>query len=529
MTIERTRGALRGAAVLSLLAAPGCPAADDAIVETDTGRVRGVLTDEIRSFQGIPYAAPPVGELRWRAPQPASAWSGTLDATKPGNRCPQVGTTYVAVESDTEDCLVLNVTTPRGPAAALRPVMVWIHGDGAVGAGDFFDARRLATAGDVVVVTINFRLGVFGGFAYPGLEGSGTFGLQDQQLALQWVQRNAEAFGGDPDNVTLFGVSYGASATTAHLTSPTARGLFHRAILQSGEGVMDMLPGSIGPLPYDPWFLWATRDEQEALGLHVAGQLGCAEPAAALACLRALPVGDILAVPAIMHMFQPYVFGEAILPEVPDDALRAGRFAAVPVLAGHTRDEHRIFVGLFYDLVGAPVTAEQYPALLDAAFAAEADAVAAEYPLAAFASPGLAWAQVLTDRMWARATFEQNAMLAARAPTYFYEFAESSEHDLPFGEHLSTGALHADDIDYVFGDGSTLTPARRRLSEAMIAYWTNFARTGDPNGEGLPAWAPFDPAAETPHVQSLAAGEGGIGPVDHVAEHRLEFWARPAE
>ncbi|MCY0989591.1 carboxylesterase family protein [Nannocystis sp. ILAH1] len=509
---------------LSLAALPlACSTSDESIVETDAGRVRGTLTDEVRLFQGIPYGEPPVGELRWQAPRPASAWTELRDATRPGNRCPQVGTAYVDIDSDTEDCLYLNVTTPRGPGTS-RPVMVWIHGDGAIGAGDLFDARRLASEGDVVVVTINFRLGVFGNFVYPGLDGSGTFGLQDQQLALKWVQRNAAAFGGDPDNVTLFGVSYGATATTAHLTSPSADGLFHRAILHSGEALMDIVPGGMGPdVPADPYILWAARDEQEPLGLYVAGQLGCDDPATALACLRGLSVAQILALPAVMHMFQPYVPGDPILPENPGEALRAGRFRAVPVLAGHTRDEHHLFVGLFHDLAGAPITAEQYPDLLAKAFGEQAEAVAATYPLANYASAAEAWAQLLTDRLWARTTFEQNAIFAERAPVYFFEFAEASEHDLPFLPELRTGALHADDTEYLFGDGSALTPARLRLSEQMIHYWSNFARTGDPNGELLPTWDRF--TAATPNVLALAAGEGKIQPVDHRAEHRLEFWA----
>ncbi|WAS90878.1 carboxylesterase/lipase family protein [Nannocystis punicea] len=517
------RAAGRWSKMGAALALLGCTTMDESIVETDAGRVRGTLTDEVRLFQGIPYGEPPVGELRWQAPRPASAWTGIHDATRPGNRCPQVGTAYVDIQSDTEDCLYLNVTTPRGTGSS-RPVMVWIHGDGAIGSGDLFDARRLASEGDVVVVTINFRLGVFGGFAYPGLEGSGTFGLQDQQLALRWIQRNAAAFGGDPDNVTLFGVSYGASATTAHLTSPTAAGLFHRAILHSGEAMMDIVPGSMGPdVPADPWILWATRDEQEQLGTHVAAQLGCTDPAAALACLRGLPVAQILALPAVMHMFQPYVPGEEVLPDNPGEALRAGRFSPMPVLAGHTRDEHHMFVGLFYDLVGAPVTAAQYPELLAAAFAERAEAVAAEYPLADHASPGAAWAKLLTDRLWARSTAEQNASLAERGPVYFYEFAEASAHDLPFAPELRTGAFHNDDVQYLLSDGSQLTPAQLGLSQQMIRYWSNFAHTGDPNGDGLPTWDRF--TAATPNVLALAAGEGGIRPIDHRAEHKLEFWA----
>jgi para-nitrobenzyl esterase len=197
------------------------PMADAAIVTTDSGPVRGTVTDEYRLFQRIPYAGPTGGGLRWRSPQPTQSWSEPRDATKPGSMAPQQPSSYADVASLDEDCLFLNVTVPRsaGPED-LKPVMLWIHGDGAVGAGNFFDARRLAVDGDVVVVTINYRLSISGTFGYPGLEDSGTFGLQDQQAALRWVRRNAAGFGGDPGSVTLFGESYGALATTAHLPSP---------------------------------------------------------------------------------------------------------------------------------------------------------------------------------------------------------------------------------------------------------------------------------------------------------------------
>ncbi len=234
---------------------------DAAIVRTDSGPVRGIVADKYRLFQGIPYAASTAGEGRWRSPRPAGAWTQPRDATAPGSMCPQQPSSYADVASLEEDCLCLNVTTPR--SADLQrpmPVMVWIHGDGAVGAGSFFDARRLATLGDVVVVTINYRLSIFGAFGHPGLAGSGAFGLEDQQAALRWVARNAAEFGGDPGNVTVFGESYGGLSTSAHLVAPASAGRFHRAIIQSGFALMDLPAGGIFPdLPAVAWFGWRPK------------------------------------------------------------------------------------------------------------------------------------------------------------------------------------------------------------------------------------------------------------------------------
>lgn len=368
---------------------------DAAIVETDSGPVSGTVTDDYRLFQGVPYAASTAGEMRWRSPQRVAAWTDPRDATNPGSMCPQQPSSYADVASLEEDCLCLNVTIPHaaGPQK-LRPVMVWIHGDGAIGAGSIFDARRLAIIGDVVVVTINYRLGIFGAFGYPGLEGSGTFGLQDQQAALRWVARNAAAFGGDPGNVTVFGESYGGLSTSAHLVAPASESLFHHAIIQSGFVLMDMPAGSMFPgLPAIPWYGWRASSEVEALGAAMAPQLGCPDPAAALTCLRAVPVQDLF---AHAQPFQPYGIGNSVVPDVPAHALRDGRFHRVPVISGSTRDEHRLFVGLFRVLAGQPVTAEQYPALLADAFGEHADQVQARYPLSDYPSPNVAWASVLT-------------------------------------------------------------------------------------------------------------------------------------
>ncbi|MGH3931783.1 MAG: carboxylesterase/lipase family protein [Pseudonocardiaceae bacterium] len=497
------------------------------VVATDAGPVRGTVAEGYRLFQGIPFAAPPVGELRWVDPQPVVPWTQPRDATTPGNVCAQVASHVADIASENEDCLYLNVIAPD--AAQPLPVMVWIHGGtGANGAGSYFDAHRLALGGDVMVVTINYRLGIFGGFGYPGLEGSGTFGLADQQVALRWVQRNIAAFGGDPGNVTLFGESYGALATTAHLTSPSAQGLFHRAAIQSGLALFDYPPGTIMPGSPAVPSVWISPPEMDELGSLMASQLGCPDPATAVQCLRGLPARDLL---PLTSVFTRYAHGTSLLPEDPVQALRGGRFHRVPVISGATRDEHRLFTAVFYDLMGQPVTAEGYSQLLRDAFGSAAEQVAAQYPLDAYDSPSLAWSAVVTDRLWALSTAEQNRLLAAHTPTYAYEFADGAAPPIvEFPPGFPPGAHHSAEVFYQFDEPGTgefggtageFAPDQRRLAEDMNAYWANFARTGDPNGPDLPPWQGHGNAG---YVQSLAPGPEGIHSVDYSTEHQLLFW-----
>jgi para-nitrobenzyl esterase len=491
-----------------LAGAPPAPPAD--VVRTADGSVRGVVAADHRTFQGVPFAAPPVGELRWRSPQPVTPWTGVRDATTPSARCAQAP--GAGTPSTAEDCLYLNVTTPNTPGH--KPVLVWVHGGGNnFGAGADTDPTRLAVKGNVVVVTINYRLGVFSTFAHPDLAGGGAFGMEDQQAALRWVRRNATAFGGDPNRVTLFGESSGAFIVCGQLTSPGARNLFQRVILQSGtcattwpaDGVIYTQPAG------SPWLPLA---EARAHGVDLAAQHGCAD----VACMRRLPATDLIPQDNSTSI-AGMAYGTDVLPVRPDRALASGAFPRVPVLSGHTRDEGRLAAAF----IPRPFTEETYQSLLVEAFGDQASRVAAEYPSAAFDSPALAYAQVLTDRVWACNQNVDDRAMARHTTVYGYEFADRTAPTgwFPFPADLPGGAFHSSELPYLFdpvGFPGTLNPAQAELADQMIGYWSRFAATGNPNGGDLPRW----PAFHGTNAQSLAPG--AIAQIDVAAEHNCTFW-----
>jgi para-nitrobenzyl esterase len=418
---------------------PTGPPADESIVETTGGLVQGTVTDGHRRFQAVPYAAPPVGELRWQAPQPAQPWSGIRDGTQAGTFCPQsweTGPDGRPVVQGSEDCLFLNVDTPA-PADRPLPVMVFVHGGGFTGGqGAPYDPARVTDHGGVIVVTLNYRLGALGFLAHPALQDptAGNFGLADQQAALRWVQQNIAAFGGDPGNVTLWGESAGAFSVCSQLASPGARGLFHKAIVQSGPCSNDVL----------------TRETAEQRGVTTAARLGCPDDGQAAACLRARPFAELVGL-GEEELDQAHrnitslpwfpVGGTEVLPLQPIEALRTGQVNDVPLIHGTTRDEMRFWVGLAYDAAGRPVTAEQYPQIVEELYGAAAGAVAAEYPAAGYPTPSIALATLLTDEGRMVGTCSQLDLFdAVRSPVYGFEFAEpvpGSVGTMPLGR--STG------------------------------------------------------------------------------------------
>jgi para-nitrobenzyl esterase len=318
----------------------------------------------------------------------------------------------------------------------------------------------------------------------------------------------------------------------AHLTSPAAAGLFHRAIIQSGSCLIDWPPNTF--LPDTPaGSIWATTAEVEAIGEMVALDLGCAGAAPeAITCLRQLPAAELVAHPLSAAFSRP-AYGSGILPENPAAALRAGRIQRVPVLTGHTRDEGRLFAALFFEL---PETDADYRTLLEAAFADQAERVASAYPAASEDNAGLAWAAVITDRVWVCPTLAGNRFLARVVPTYASEFAD---RDAPGGvpgvpSDFPLGAYHSAEVQYLFdfvGEEVSFTPEQRQLADRMIGYWANFAATGDPNGPQLPQWPPFRESDPAPHVQRLAPDANGADAADAFAEHQCAFWETlaPAE
>ena len=494
------------------------------VVRTDHGRIRGLYHHGAREFFGIPYAAPPTGANQWRPPQPARPWHGIRPATTPGHDCAQTGSLATGVPSTStfESCLFLNVYTPPRAQGQPLPVMVWIHGGGFTGgAGRIYDGALLAARDHVIVVTINYRLSAFGFLALPSLDAespdnsSGDYGLMDQQAALRWVQNNAIAFGGSPGNVTIFGESAGGASVCANLASPTALGLFSHAIAESG---------CIFPAQ--------TRRAAEQQGAALARKLGCTNPATAAACMRTKPAGAILkAEPSAGLSWGPVAGGDT-LPLSPIKAFETGRYLHVPLLQGTNHDEGRFFVGIEFDLLGGhPLTAAQYPQVVTAQFGTrDAKAILGHYPLSAFKSPDLAYAQVLTDSEFSCPALLTD-ILTQRSGSYAYEFSDPHPpNDFPVKFSFPLGAAHSTELQYVFGKIPLLdttppfTPDQFALSAQMMGYWTRFAATGNPNGGGAPNWPAFGggqpqlqelvPKATAPEAEAVFA-----------KAHQCAFWA----
>lgn len=515
---------------------PMIPSSNAAIV-TESGPVKGFqfagneqAENNEEVFLGIPYAAPPVGDLRWMPPQRPAKFQDVFQANAYGNFCTQPdgqGATLGA-----EDCLTLNVFAPltrkNQNKQSRLPVMVWIHGGGLVTGGSFFyDPSPLVLKGNLIVVTINYRLGFLGFFAQSAIDAERhlncNYGLMDQQFALQWVQRNIGAFGGDPNRVTIFGESAGGQSVYANLASPTAAGLFQGAIAESGAYV-----------EFQRYFNFIVpRTAGETIGTTlvqsgaaISDSVGCSSQTAA--CLRAVPASALASEePGTTY---PFVDG-TILPMTPTQLLAMGTFNMVPVMSGGNHDEWRSFIlnltdveypGAVASLVGQPVMSLLVQFLVNGL-----------YPLSNYPPPSgvmsapLALGALGTDDIFACPERNSVRLLSQSVPTHAYEFNDENAPSLSANPGFPLGAYHGSELQYLFDFNqrftgtNPFTPDQKALSRAMIDYWTAFATTGDPNSASTPVWPPYNSMSD--QFQSLVPKTLEVESTFN-RDHQCSFW-----
>jgi len=471
-------------------------------IRITTGIVEGIEsnTPGVRVFKGIPYAAPPVGDLRWKAPQPAVPWEGVFKADHFGNRCIQLNPGFedrYRSEAENEDCLSLSVWTPASSSEDLVPVMVWIHGGGfMIGSGDekIYDGELLASKG-VVIVNINYRLGVFGFLAHPDLTAesahktSGNYGLLDQIAALRWVKDNIKAFGGDPENVTIFGVSAGAHSVAALMASPLTEGLFHKAIGESGGFFMK----TIAPM--------LSLSAAEARGKEVIKQSG----SSSIAELRAvgaenfpkLQERDLLNRPYFLPIVDGYV-----LPASPISIFTSGQQQKVPLLGGWNSLEAVGFL--------PRTSVQEFKNLLRERFTDRYTDALKFYPAGDEREANLSADQLESDYFTDYTNWKwiEAHSATGNEPVYRYLFDHIIPTETGDPDPNAPGAAHGSERALVFGtlDSEKISwrDVDRHVSNLMSTYWTNFAKTGDPNGEGLPEWPVYNRNQERPLLRIKA-------------------------
>ncbi len=470
-------------------------------VMTSSGPVVGAQRESLDWFLGIPYAAPPVGDLRWRPPVAPPKWFKARETTAYGNWCTQVAPEGFSKPVLNEDCLYLNVVTPHDfrKHKAKRAVMVWIHGGGLrQGRSNDYDPTLLVEKG-VIFVSFNYRLNIFGFLTHPDLDREGhpfaNYGLMDQQFALAWVRRNIKAFGGDPDNVTLIGESSGGANVFNHLISPGSTSLFSKAIVESA---------SLWIGDFAPFYNGFSLAEAETVGKSAATLMGCPEGSGS-ACLRSVPTDKVA---SVIKKLPTYSFGVvvdgAIMTERTRDAVIAGQFKRVPIINGSNHDEWTWVEGLRENAAGHPLSEGELETRLRETFGDVAAKVVPHYPVSAFSgSAGAASARAVTDGLFVCPLLAANNILAKYTRVWGYEFNDTHA-PYPFRDaSFPYGAAHTLEMRYIFknyigavGNLKPLSPEQQALSDAMVSYWTSFAKTGNPNSEGGVDWPAIKPGEE---------------------------------
>ena len=472
---------------------------DEPVIQTASGMVRGVQEGDVDVFRGIPYAAPPVGELRWRPPQPVNPWEGVRDASEFGATCAAAGWGAAPgsiQQGSSEDCLFLNIWRPAGAAKnAKLPVMVWIHGGSFVGGSGNTSGNGFATKG-VILVSFNYRLGRLGHFAFPALtaehpeEPKGSYAFMDQIAALTWVKQNIAAFGGDPKNVTIFGFSAGGVSIHSLMTIPSAHGLFHKAIGHSSGGRDGVLTGR--PISRENASQYYPVSA-ERVGINFARKHGIeGTDAAALAKLRALKVEEIVdsgqendgqGRPRIYS--GPIVDGKLVV-ETTTDAYKAGRQARIPLMIGNNSAE-----------IGGPfVNSSTSKEELFSMFGELKEEARAAYDPDGTKDFAEIQTRFNTDKVWGEpARFAAQSVAAKGDPAYIFLF---SYVPAAMKERMRFGPGHGTDISFVFDnlrmpEDGTADPSDKEVARIMNGYWVNFAKTGNPNGDGLPLWPLYNP------------------------------------
>ena len=479
--------------------------------QTTAGQVSGCATMQpgVTAWLGIPYAAPPVGNLRWKPPQPVTPWAGVRSCTQFGGSpwAPSGPMESFTPSHMDEDCLNLNVWAPPSDGR-LRPVMVWIYG-GAFIMGSSqdpkYDGARLAADG-VVFVSVNYRVGILGSFAHPELAQesphgvSGNYGLMDQVAALQWVRDNIARFGGDPDNVTIFGQSAGAFSVAYHLVMPASRGLFHRAVAQSGAPLGK--PSS--------YILLGNTKQMEQVGAAYAQSL----KAPSLEALRRIPAKDLIKSYGFNWLFYPAVDGW-LVPRSPYSMMAEGDCARVPVMAGHNHDEG----SLFPPMGGGTQTGIQ--SAVSDFYGQQRDPLLQVLRQEGYNTPAAMGHQIFGDVVFNWNTIVLSQVMSRHVPSYAYRFDYAhtkpvNPHPAP-GQLADAGAFHGAEIGFVLKTHQYEEPARRseqeHLMQVVSGYWLNFAKTGSPNGSGLTHWPVYQPAKR--QLFSLDAHAQGLSNIDH--------------